>query len=233
MKKKYVILIVFVIIIGIIFSTFFIMQKDKKEQVHTTVSSPKENTVKENKYEQLIRDYPQNVIAFIELPGVFIEPVGQAADNDYYLTHNIQQEEDSNGAIYLDYRIDFNQNQKFIIYGHSDPQLSLPFAQLARYHDESFFYEHNIIYLYTKEKTYTFQIFSSYVETSDFDYLNLESYNGLTWLEHLQKLKNKSQYETNITLEDDKKVLVLQTCSFDSKYKNNRQKYRVVVAIEQ
>ncbi len=233
MKKKYVILIVFVIIIGIIFSTSFIMQKNKKEQIHTNVPSPKEHTVEENKYEQLIRDYPQNVIAFIELPGVFIEPVGQAADNDYYLTHNIQQEEDSNGAIYLDYRIDFNQNQKFIIYGHSDPQLSLPFAQLARYHDESFFYEHNIIYLYTKEKTYTFQIFSSYVETSDFDYLNIKSYNGLTWLEHLQKLKNKSQYETNITLEDDKKVLVLQTCSFDSKYKNNRQKYRVVVAIEQ
>lgn len=233
MKKKYVILIVFVIIIGIIFSTSFIMQKNKKEQIHTNVPSPKEHTVEENKYEQLIRDYPQNVIAFIEIPGVFIEPVGQAADNDYYLTHNIQQEEDSNGAIYLDYRIDFNQNQKFIIYGHSDPQLSLPFAQLARYHDESFFYEHNIIYLYTKEKTYTFQIFSSYVETSDFDYLNLESYNGLTWLEHLQKLKNKSQYETNITLEDDKKVLVLQTCSFDSKYKNNRQKYRIVLAIEQ
>lgn len=233
MKKKYVILIVFVIIIGIIFSTSFIMQKNKKEQIHTNVPSPKEHAVEENKYEQLIRDYPQNVIAFIEIPGVFIEPVGQAADNDYYLTHNIQQEEDSNGAIYLDYRIDFNQNQKFIIYGHSDPQLSLPFAQLARYHDESFFYEHNIIYLYTKEKTYTFQIFSSYVETSDFDYLNLESYNGLTWLEHLQKLKNKSQYETNITLEDDKKVLVLQTCSFDSKYKNNRQKYRIVLAIEQ
>ena len=233
MKKKYVILIVFVIIIGIIFSTFFIMQKNKKEQIHTNVPSPKENTVKENKYEQLIQNYGQNVIAFIELPGVFIEPVGQAADNDYYLTHNIQQEEDSNGAIYLDYRIDFNQNQKFIIYGHSDSQLSLPFAQLAHYNDEAFYDQHPTIYLYTKEKTYTFQIFSSYVETSDFDYLNIKSYNGLTWLEHLQKLKNKSQYETNITLEDDKKVLVLQTCSFDSKYKNNRQKYRVVVAIEQ
>ena len=84
-----------------------------------------------------------------------------------------------------------------------------------------------------KEKTYTFQIFSSYVETSDFDYLNLESYNGLTWLEHLQKLKNKSQYQTDLSLEENKKVLVLQTCSFDAKYKNYRQKYRVVVAIEQ
>lgn len=233
MKKKCVILVLLIMIVGILFSIPFVNKKEQKEKVHTSVSSPEINVTEENKYEQLIQNYGQNVIAFIELPGVFIEPVGQAADNDYYLTHNIQQEEDSNGAIYLDYRIDFNQNQKFIIYGHSDPQLSLPFAQLARYHDESFFYEHNIIYLYTKEKTYTFQIFSSYVETSDFDYLNLESYNGLTWLEHLQKLKNKSQYETNITLEDDKKVLVLQTCSFDSKYKNNRQKYRVVVAIEQ
>ena len=233
MKKKCVILVLLIMIVGILFSIPFVNKKEQKEKVHTSVSSPEINVTEENKYEQLIQNYGQNVIAFIELPGVFIEPVGQAADNDYYLTHNIQQEEDSNGAIYLDYRIDFNQNQKFIIYGHSDPQLSLPFAQLARYHDESFFYEHNIIYLYTKEKTYTFQIFSSYVETSDFDYLNIKSYNGLTWLEHLQKLKNKSQYETNITLEDDKKVLVLQTCSFDSKYKNNRQKYRVVVAIEQ
>ena len=233
MKKKYVILIVFVIIIGIIFSTSFIVQKDKKEPVHTTVSSPKENTVKENKYEQLIRDYPQTVIAFIEIPGIFIQPVAQTTDNDYYLTHNVWQEEDSNGAIYLDYRIHLDQSPKFIIYGHSDPKLSLPFASLSRYDDESFFYEHNIIYLYTKEKTYTFQVFSSYVETSDFDYLNLESYNGLTWLEHLQKLKNKSQYQTDLSLEENKKVLVLQTCSFDTKYQNYRQKYRVVVAIEQ
>ena len=233
MKKKCVILVLLIMIVGILFSIPFVNKKEQKEKVHTSVSSPEINVTEENKYEQLIQNYGQNVIAFIELPGVFIEPVGQAADNDYYLTHNIQQEEDSNGAIYLDYRIDFNQNQKFIIYGHSDPQLSLPFAQLARYDDESFFYEHNIIYLYTKEKTYTFQIFSSYVETSDFDYLNLESYNGLTWLEHLQKLKNKSQYQTDLSLEENKKVLVLQTCSFDSKYKNYRQKYRVVVAIEQ
>ena len=233
MKKKCVILVLLIMIVGILFSIPFVNKKEQKEKVHTSVSSPEINVTEENKYEQLIQNYGQNVIAFIEIPGVFIQPVAQTTDNDYYLTHNVWQEEDSNGAIYLDYRIDFNQNQKFIIYGHSDPQLSLPFASLARYHDESFFYEHNIIYLYTKEKTYTFQIFSSYVETSDFDYLNLESYNGLTWLEHLQKLKNKSQYETNITLEDDKKVLVLQTCSFDSKYKNNRQKYRVVVAIEQ
>mgnify|MGYP001079481635 CR=1 FL=1 len=233
MKKKCVILVLLIMIVGILFSIPFVNKKEQKEKVHTSVSSPEINVTEENKYEQLIQNYGQNVIAFIELPGVFIEPVGQAADNDYYLTHNIQQEEDSNGAIYLDYRIHLDQSPKFIIYGHSDPKLSLPFASLARYHDESFFYEHNIIYLYTKEKTYTFQIFSSYVETSDFDYLNLESYNGLTWLEHLQKLKNKSQYQTDLSLEENKKVLVLQTCSFDAKYKNYRQKYRVVVAIEQ
>lgn len=233
MKKKCVILVLLIMIVGILFSIPFVNKKEQKEKVHTSVSSPEINVTEENKYEQLIQNYGQNVIAFIELPGVFIEPVGQAADNDYYLTHNIQQEEDSNGAIYLDYRIHLDQSPKFIIYGHSDPKLSLPFASLARYHDESFFYEHNIIYLYTKEKTYTFQIFSSYVETSDFDYLNLESYNGLTWLEHLQKLKNKSQYQTDLLLEENKKVLVLQTCSFDAKYKNYRQKYRVVVAIEQ
>ncbi len=233
MKKKCVILVLLIMIVGILFSIPFVNKKEQKEKVHTSVSSPEINVTEENKYEQLIQNYGQNVIAFIELPGVFIEPVGQAADNDYYLTHNIQQEEDSNGAIYLDYRIHLDQSPKFIIYGHSDPKLSLPFASLAHYNDESFFYEHNIIYLYTKEKTYTFQVFSSYVETSDFDYLNLESYNGLTWLEHLQKLKNKSQYETNITLEENKKVLVLQTCSFDTKYQNYHQKYRVVVAIEQ
>lgn len=233
MKKKCVILVLLIMIVGILFSIPFVNKKEQKEKVHTSVSSPEINVTEENKYEQLIQNYGQNVIAFIEIPGVFIQPVAQTTDNDYYLTHNIQQEEDSNGAIYLDYRIHLDQSPKFIIYGHSDPKLSLPFASLARYHDESFFYEHNIIYLYTKEKTYTFQIFSSYVETSDFDYLNLESYNGLTWLEHLQKLKNKSQYQTDLSLEENKKVLVLQTCSFDAKYKNYRQKYRVVVAIEQ
>ena len=37
----------------------------------------------------------------------------------------------------------------------------------------------------------------------------------------------------DLSFEENKKVLVLQTCSFDTKYQNYRQKYRVVVAIEQ
>ena len=54
--------------------------------------------------------------------------------------------------------------------------------------------------------------------------MNLDNYNGLTYLEHINKLKNKSIYDTGISLNDNSKIMILQTCNvesgYDGSYKN-------------
>ena len=233
MKKqwKYItpILCFILVIIFILFKNTNPGPQIEKTPVPSSIPTQQE----EDKYQTLKKNYTNpDIVGFIEIPDLLLEPVVQTSDNDFYLNHNIDKKKDINGAIFLDYRINIDDSNKIIIYGHSNPELTLPFAKLANYSNKSFFDKHPNIYLYTENKTYIFSIFSSYIETHDFDYLNIKSFNGLSWLAHLQKLKNKSNYETNVEVTEDKTVIILQTCSFNENYQNETQKYHLVMGIE-
>ena len=69
------------------------------------------------------------------------------------------------------------------------------------------------------------------MKTSDFDYVNLESFGNLTYKEHLEKLHSKSFVGTKVDFNDDSRVLILQTCSFDSRVKATT-KFQIIGAIE-
>ena len=62
-----------------------------------------------------------DLIGWISIPGTRIDyPVMQTADNEYYLDHNINQEEDKNGTLFLDSACDVvTPSTNFIIYGHN------------------------------------------------------------------------------------------------------------------
>ena len=154
----------------------------------------------------------------------------QGLDNEYYLNHDIEKNSNIKGSIFMDNRVTFN-DRKILIYGHSGKEQDLPFLQLNKYENEDFFRENNKIYLYSKDKVYTYEIFSSYVETSDYDYVNIKSFNGLSWLEHLSKLKNKSNFEKNITLYEQSKILILQTCSMNQNIYSDGGKFQLIIGI--
>ena len=118
-----------------------------------------------------------------------------------------------------------------LIYSHSDPEGTLPFVKLNNYNNEEFFKNNKYIYLTDSKSKRKYEVFSSYIETDDFDYVNLKKFNGLTYGEHLNKLKNKSYVKSDIELDDESKVLILQTCSFNSDI-NSNDKYQLVIAKE-
>ena len=172
-----------------------------------------------------------DVIAYVEIPGVLKEAVAQTNDNDYYLHYDLERNENIIGATFLDYRNNIDNDKKLLIYSHSDPEGTLPFVVLNKYNDKKFFGENKYIYLVDSNKKRKYEVFSSYIETSDFDYVNLESFNGLTYKEHLEKLKNKSLVSNDVELDDNSKVLILQTCSFREEV-NSNTKYQLVIAKE-
>lgn len=244
MKKKVrIIFAIFLLMLGIAFvfsSTYIFSKRDKKEKIkykqEVFKTSEIENHEMNNQFDFLLKKYHHhNIIAFLDIPGVLkeAEPIVQAKDNDYYLSHNLEGKKDINGATFLDYRNNVFTDNKILIYGHSNSELSLPLSVIAKYADGDFFEDNKEIYLYTKEKIYVFTVFSSYVETDDFDYINLKNYNGLTWIEHLEKFKNKSEYKVNVPLKENKKVIILQTCSQEKKYKDYKRKYRLLFGIEE
>ena len=155
-------------------------------------------------------------------------PILKSTTNEYYLSHDNYGNYDKKGSITMDYRVNIG-DKKILLYGHSGKEQDLPFLILNKYTDESFFKMNNIIYIYDSNNTkYTYKIFSSYIETEDFDYVNIKSFNGLSWKEHLNKLKNKSLFNVNTELTDDSKIIILQTCSMVNK---GNKKYQLVIGV--
>lgn len=211
MKKVLRVLLLLILIISVFF--IGIKSVDRKYDYKPEINIPE---VKEDTkiVDELRKEYNNDdIVGVIEIPNLFKEILLQTSDNDYYLNHNIKKEEDIYGATFLDFRNDLLNDKKLLVYGHSDMEITLSFNKLSNYNNQEFYENNKYIYLYTNDKKYKYEIFSSYIETQDFDYVNLKSFNGLTYKEHLNKLKNKSNIHSDIELEEESHVIILQTCS--------------------
>ena len=169
-----------------------------------------------------------DIIGYLSIPDVLNYPIVRAADNEYYLRRLLDGTTDIKGTPFMDYRT-FFEDRKILIYGHSGESPDFPFLALHNYEQESFYLEHPTIYLYSENKKYTYEIISSYLETQDYDYVNINSFRGLTWLEHLEKLKGKGEYYIDLPLTEESKVLVLQTCNIENLTITGR--YRLVIGL--
>ena len=93
------------------------------------------------------------VIAWIQIPGIGVDyPVVQGEDNEYYLYHTFQKENNKAGSIFLDYRNhdDFT-DRRVILYGHNMKDGSM-FSNLKQYQDSVFRKNSGSAYLYLPEK---------------------------------------------------------------------------------
>ena len=219
------------IIVALLGLYFFLITYDNKStnRIFTDTTSKALSTKTKIDVKSEIEKYNNpDIVGYIYIPNVLSSPILKSTTNEYYLSHDNYGNYDKKGSITMDYRVNIG-DKKILLYGHSGKETDLPFLALNNYTDESFFKKNNIIYIYDSNNTkYTYKIFSSYIETKDFDYVNIKSFNGLTWKEHLNKLKNKSLFKTDTELTDDSKVIILQTCSMVNK---GNKKYQLVIGV--
>ena len=227
MKNK--IINILIIIISIVLLTLIGInlyqnyQKDKEEQLkpvikHEEVIDKIEELPQTNYEEELNKlkeSYNNNdIVGILSIENTkFSEIVMQSSDNNYYLEHTVYHEADWRGQTYLDYRSDINNSKKLIIYGHNSPNYVLPFKIFENYYDENYISDHKYMYLQTDKEIKVYQIFSVYIEVSDWEYYNKMTFrNNEEYYNHIQKLKNNSIYDTNIELTKDDEILIIQTC---------------------
>lgn len=159
------------------------------------------------------------------------EIVMQSIDNDYYLEHTVYHESNWRGQTFLDYRNDINNSNKLIIYGHNSNYYNLPFKVLENYYNKSYYDENKYLYLQTDLNKYKYEIFSVYVEVSDWEYYNKMKFNTKDeYYNHILKLKNKSMYDTDVLVNEDDKILIIQTCSTKKEYSNYENKFLLIIA---
>lgn len=249
MKKKiliiFVLFIIFLILaIACIFNKdLFFSKENESNEIQDNIQNVdsnfseniEENQTAENNDDEYLKKTSKynndDLVGIIRIDGTNInEPVFKAEDNDYYLTHNGYKEYDRLGAIYLDYRFSFENSKKKIIFGHNFIGANTPFKTLEEYYDKNFYENHKYIYLENDKIKQKYEIFSIYVETNNWDYMQEPSSNKEEWIEELKKMKDNSLYDTNVDVNKNDEILILQTCSTLQKYQKYQDKYLLIIA---
>lgn len=234
MKKLIVIIPVILLIslsvyIGII---YFNIGKYDEYYINNTIPVMKEEYIEQitslkEKYNN------KDVVGTISIDNTdFNTVVMQGNDNSYYLNHLPDKTYNINGSIFLDYRLDIDESNKLLIFGHSSPSYFLPIMIIENYKDEDYYKEHKYIYLSSIKEVKKYEIFSVFVETLDWSYMNLNYASKDEYLKHLQNLKSKSFYDTGVEVNKNDKILIMQTCSNMKEYSKYSKKYMLVIAKE-
>lgn len=226
MKRVFKYLFLFVILSTCFF--LYLNHDDDRTDNSAVIKEVVDNS--ENITETLKKKFNNDdIVGSISISGADInEAILQSSDNNFYLTHDNYGNYDKYGSVFLDYRCR-KDSKKILVFGHNDYKTETPFSNLENYYYESYYKDNQFIDIVFDNEKRKYQIFSVYVETRDFTYMNLnisaEQYN-----KDLIMYKNKSLYQTNVNVSSDDEILVLQTCSNLKKYKKYKDKYLLIIA---
>ena len=123
---------------------------------------------------EALRAINDDIVGWIYCPDTLINyPIVKGADNEYYLTHLIDNSWNQNGSIFMDYRnaTDFTDGNT-LIYGHN-MKTGAMFRALMDYTSQSFYDEHPYIYIYTPEQNYRMDLLAGSIVDHDADIYTL------------------------------------------------------------
>lgn len=159
-----------------------------------------------------------DVYAWITVPGTQIDyPVLQSPDdNSYYLTHTIDGEEKTEGAIFTEnYNHTDMEDPNTVIYGHDMKNGSM-FQNLLEYQDRTFFDENREVIIYTPDAIRRYEIFAAYLYDDrhllqSFNFNNVDVYSQ--YLDSIFSIRDmNSCIDTSVEVDTDDKIITLSTC---------------------
>ena len=162
----------------------------------------------------------KKLIGWLKIDDTNIDyPVMQTNNNEYYLDHNMNQEKDRNGALFLDKDCDVvKRSTNLIIYGHHMKSGRM-FGNLDDYESEKYYKKHPLIQFDTIYEKGTYEImyvFRSRVYNEGevvFKYYQfIDCYSEQEFNSNMQEMAALSLYDTGVTAEYGDQLLTLSTC---------------------
>lgn len=194
-------------------STKKIISIEKEKNTNDVINSITFNQDKSINDEKFMANN-DDIVGSIKISGTNInEYIVQGDDNDYYLNHNLDKEKDIAGSVFLDYRNNLS-DKKLLIFGHNARKLkNVPFHDLEKYMDESFYKDNKYISLNLNGES-KWVIFSAMiVEKGDNTHMKLH-FTDQEWLNHIEWLKSNSLYDTKVNVGLNDNIVILQTCNY-------------------
>ena len=200
------------------------VQKKMDEQKNSDNSNIEEKTeeglIIKNKYIASLLEINKDVVGYLKVNNTNIDyPVVQYTDNDYYLKKNFYGEDDKNGWVYMDFRnSDKFLNDNTIIYGHNMYYSGVMFGTLHRALNSSWYTNKDnlIISFNTMYETMNWQIFSIYTIRKTSDYLRVSFDTLEDKQDYIEKVKERSITNFDVSVTSDDYLLTLSTCTGDN-----------------
>ena len=165
----------------------------------------------------------KSLAGWIRIPGTEIDyPVMQTRNNDYYLNHDFEQNEDNNGSIFIDSQCSiWPRSENLLIYGHNMKSGKM-FGTLDKYKSEDYYKEHPLIEfdtIYEKGIYRIMYVFPEVVhEASEvtFKYYQfIEADSEEEYDSNMQTMAEMSLYDTGVTSSFGDELITLSTCDYE------------------
>lgn len=192
-------------------STLINPPDDKSNSYWSFVNTPLMNV----NFESLLKQN-NDTVGWIKVENTNINyPIVQADDNDFYLNHSYDKQENEAGWVFADYRNNMrNFNQNTIIYGHSRLDQTI-FGSLRNVTKIKWLENksNHVIHLSTPTKNTLWQVFSVYKIPAESYYLTTSFANNSDYSTFLNTLASRSIYKFGVSLNTNDRILTLSTCT--------------------
>lgn len=165
----------------------------------------------------------EDMAAWLVVPDTRIDyPVmWTPRDENYYLRRGFDGQADQNGCLILDTDSCVDPiTTNLIIHGHNMKSGAM-FGDLDKYREESFFQDHRVMYLHTKDGLRTYEVIavfrSQVFKKTDQVFKFYQFFQADTQEEFddfYTNIKELSLYDTGVTAEFGDRFLTLSTCSY-------------------
>ena len=157
------------------------------------------------------------VIGWIRIDDTNVDyPVVQSEDNEFYLHHLYNGEENSAGSIFVDYRNDGFKNRHVILYGHHMRNETM-FHDILNYQDENWANDHRYIYIKNIDgSTSVYYVFSCIITDTtnkEWSAYQVNFNKEKSWENWLEKAKEESLISSgDVEIPSKCNVITLSTC---------------------
>lgn len=190
-----------------------------KENETSPLEFTKNLMLKRKEVVNTLKQKNNDVIGWIYIYDTKVDyPIVKGKDNSYYLSHDIEKNKSKYGSIFMDYKNNPTDldgvNSNVVLYGHRmrDNQM---FGSLDKFSDKEYFKGKYPIAIILNDKEYYFEAFSSYVTSSDDNYIQTSFNNKEYFDKFVQKCCNKSHTLLNTDIGSINNILTLSTCSYE------------------
>lgn len=163
-----------------------------------------------------LQEVNPDIIGWIIIPGTEISyPILKGSDNEYYLNHTFEKQENYAGSIFVDYRqaADFSDPNTFV-YGHNVFHGTM-FAELEKFKDPQFYEEHPYFFVYTPNGNYRADIMSMYSTMAYSESYKIGFTHSEFFMDYVNMVKGLAEVPRVVPFEKEDTMITLSTCSYE------------------